>query len=198
MSKRRVKAESGYCDPRSLPRGPNGRCLCRQCGVEVKPPRITFCSNECVHEWKVRTNPGYVRQMVHRRDKGVCASCGVDCDAARRRLNELARAIQSLPRTPENIPSIAWMYARKDPPSPSHPLLVELIELSGRVGIRAQNRCMSLWQADHILPVVEGGGECGLDNYRTLCVGCHKRETAALAKRRAEARKAAPRTGSRQ
>ena len=45
-----------------------------------------------------------------------------------------------------------------------------------------------LWQADHILPVIEGGGECTLDNLRTLCTGCHREETAALAKRRAEAR----------
>ena len=45
-----------------------------------------------------------------------------------------------------------------------------------------------LWQADHILPVIEGGGECTLDNLRTLCTACHHEETAALAKRRAEAR----------
>eukprot|EP00976_Prorocentrum_cordatum_P075602 1181956-Prorocentrum_minimum.AAC.10 len=24
------------------------------------------------------------------------------------------------------------------------------------------------WQADHIVPVAEGGGECDLNNYRTL------------------------------
>lgn len=46
-----------------------------------------------------------------------------------------------------------------------------------------------LWQADHITPVIEGGGECGLDNFRTLCTRCHKEETAALARRRAEMRK---------
>jgi len=46
------------------------------------------------------------------------------------------------------------------------------------------------WHADHVVPVVEGGGECGLEGMRTLCVPCHKDETAALAKRRAEARKA--------
>lgn len=46
-----------------------------------------------------------------------------------------------------------------------------------------------LWQADHIIPVIEGGGECGLENYQTLCTPCHKEETAALAKRRAIARK---------
>ena len=36
------------------------------------------------------------------------------------------------------------------------------------------------WQADHIVPVSEGGGECDLDNFRTLCTRCHAQETARL------------------
>ena len=47
-----------------------------------------------------------------------------------------------------------------------------------------------LWQVDHIKPVIEGGGECGLDNLRTLCTDCHKQETKELAARRARERKA--------
>jgi hypothetical protein len=43
----------------------------------------------------------------------------------------------------------------------------------------------SLWEADHIVPVSEGGGQCGLDNYRTLCVPCHKAETARLKREQA-------------
>lgn len=31
----------------------------------------------------------------------------------------------------------------------------------------------SLWDADHMVPVSEGGGCCGLDNIATLCVPCH-------------------------
>lgn len=34
------------------------------------------------------------------------------------------------------------------------------------------------WHADHILMVAEGGGECGTDNARTLCVLCHASVTA--------------------
>ena len=30
-----------------------------------------------------------------------------------------------------------------------------------------------LWEADHIVPVKDGGGCCGLENYRTLCRKCH-------------------------
>jgi hypothetical protein len=41
----------------------------------------------------------------------------------------------------------------------------------------------NLWDADHILPVAEGGGECDLSNMRTLCLRCHKLETAALRER---------------
>ena len=47
----------------------------------------------------------------------------------------------------------------------------------------------TFWHADHIVPVVRGGGQCGLDNYRTLCVPCHKAETARLARERAEERR---------
>ena len=39
------------------------------------------------------------------------------------------------------------------------------------------------WEADHIVPVAEGGGLCGLDGYRTLCKQCHGRESGKLRKR---------------
>jgi 5-methylcytosine-specific restriction endonuclease McrA len=41
------------------------------------------------------------------------------------------------------------------------------------------------WEADHIIPVSQGGGCCGLENYRTLCIPCHKKMSAKLAKNRA-------------
>jgi len=41
----------------------------------------------------------------------------------------------------------------------------------------------SFWEADHIVPVSEGGGCCGLENYRTLCMRCHKAESAELRRR---------------
>jgi len=49
----------------------------------------------------------------------------------------------------------------------------------------------SFWNADHILEVVEGGGECDLGGYQTLCVPCHKKKSAAYLKQRALARKLA-------
>jgi 5-methylcytosine-specific restriction endonuclease McrA len=41
----------------------------------------------------------------------------------------------------------------------------------------------TLWDADHIVPVAEGGGECDLGNVRTLCLHCHRVVTATLRER---------------
>ena len=62
------------------------------------------------------------------------------------------------------------------------------IEIDGRKAFLAElglawsdrNR-QTWWDADHIVPVAEGGGECDLSNYQTLCIMCHKKKTAAQA-----------------
>lgn len=35
----------------------------------------------------------------------------------------------------------------------------------------------SNWEADHIIPVFQGGGACDLSNFQTLCSSCHKEKT---------------------
>lgn len=44
------------------------------------------------------------------------------------------------------------------------------------------------YEADHKIPVVEGGLNC-LANLRTLCLPCHRGETRKLAARRAKSRR---------
>jgi len=142
----------GWADRESLPKGPNGRNLCRWCDIEVPKGRITFCSDWCVEEWRLRTDPGYLRDKVFERDKGICAVCSVNCEAAWIQLKRLrgAARVRTL---------LEW-------------------------GVKPRAR-KSLWDADHIVPVVEGGGECDLANLRTLCLKCHRAATAELRKRRA-------------
>jgi len=41
-----------------------------------------------------------------------------------------------------------------------------------------------LWEADHIIAVVEGEGECDLENIQTLCLRCHCKKTKQLRERR--------------
>ena len=137
----------GPADRSLLQKGDNGRALCRWCQLEVPARRFTFCSEWCVHEWRLRTNPGYLREQVEKRDRGICALCATDTVAA---YNHLKRSRGT---------------AR-----------LKLLERWGLVRMVRK----SLWDADHIVPVAEGGGECDLQNLRTLCLICHKRQTAEL------------------
>jgi 5-methylcytosine-specific restriction enzyme A len=154
VSTNRTNPNRGWCSPNRLPKGPNGRALCRQCTTEVPPGRRSFCSVVCVEQWKIKSDPGFVRKKVYERDRGVCGLCGVDTMLAFR-------------RQPKEFPGSAYA--------------------SVRGGWRGTG---SFWQADHITPVCEGGGECDLSNLRTLCTACHRAETAALAKRRAKEKRA--------
>lgn len=141
----------GVADGDCLPKGPEGRALCRWCNLEVPKGRRTFCSDWCVHEWRMRTDASYLRELVFRRDRGVCARCGLDC------VREWGR-----------IRRLRW--ARR-------------CRVLAEWGVKARHR-RSLWDADHIVPVVEGGGECDLANLRTLCLKCHSAVTAELRERR--------------
>jgi hypothetical protein len=142
----------GFADRSALPKGTNGRTLCRWCSLEVPPRRFTFCSAWCVHEWRLRSDPSYLRQQVLLRDRGICAICRADTRAA---YGELRRSRGS--------------HRQK---------------LLARWGLQRLSR-KTLWDADHILPVVEGGGECDLKNLRTLCLLCHRQQTLELRRRRA-------------
>jgi 5-methylcytosine-specific restriction protein A len=51
-----------------------------------------------------------------------------------------------------------------------------------------RRRRRSLWDADHVTAVSEGGGECDLENIRTLCLRCHSLATRALRERRARSK----------
>lgn len=178
-------------------------CSCG-CGLIPKPPRRNWFSNACVEWWRERNDPGYIRQQVLKRDKGICAECRLDCCALQksvRHAKEVLRAYQ---------PDTHARKFRKDG-NWNKPFLCDKYERCLTIWqrwkhkrlqaarnrlerFRAQGWCLerkTFWDADHEIPVVEGGGGCGLENYRTLCTCCHKAATRALAKRRAERRREA-------
>jgi 5-methylcytosine-specific restriction enzyme A len=128
------------------------RPLCRWCQLEIlNRRRRTFCSDFCVHQWRLRSDPGYLRDQVFLRDRGICALCATDT----------VKAYSALKRTRGQARTVA-------------------LEMWGLRSVRARR---SLWDADHILPVAEGGGQCDLDNLRTLCLLCHREVTADLRRR---------------
>jgi 5-methylcytosine-specific restriction enzyme A len=149
VSRLRAKAGGWVERPRRA-----GTGQCRWCGRPVPKGRYTFCGEACVGEWKLRTDPGFLREKVFERDRGVCAICGVDTEALRKNKRKLDYA------------------ARR--------------RFEKEWGARR-----SLWDADHVQPVVEGGGECGLANMRTLCLKCHRAVTAELRRRRTALRSTA-------
>jgi 5-methylcytosine-specific restriction protein A len=51
--------------------------------------RRTFCSDACVHEWRLRSSGSYLRDCVLARDHGICAICRIDTIALRRRILRL-------------------------------------------------------------------------------------------------------------
>lgn len=210
MSTRRA-AKGGWVDgDPDLPRGPNGRVLCRRCATEVPPGRRrTFCSQQCVDEHIVRTSPSRARRLVALRDRGVCALCGLDTEYLRctaEWLAWLAWRRWSFTRDCTGSYMLDWdgrdaAELRGDQRA-AEALERLAREFFGRVG-HGQPRRWSrpsiltahLWEMDHIVPVVEGGGECGLDGLRTLCLPCHRAETAALRRRLAARRQNGVRAG---
>jgi hypothetical protein len=65
------------------------RPLCRWCGKDVPPPKLTFCGPECVHEYLLRSDPRYLRQKVFERDRGVCSVCKLDTMQIQRELSDV-------------------------------------------------------------------------------------------------------------
>jgi 5-methylcytosine-specific restriction enzyme A len=127
--------------------------MCRWCKGVVSGRRRTFCSDACVHEWRLRSSPTYLRTCVFTRDRGICALCGIDTEGERRRIARLGFGAR----------------------------MRELRDLHAH-GVIHRGR-KSWWEADHILPVVEGG-DSNLENLRTLCVPCHRGVTTELRLRR--------------
>lgn len=178
MSTRRVGLSAWQWDKKhGIEYGPNGFRLCRLCKTETTYKRATLCSEACRTRWDLMTSPGYARSLVYQRDKGVCTLCGLDTDLLMKMIEGPKQAFYSARRDWREAPRQSFI---RSVGFNLHPLLYRL------------GRTVTLWDADHIVPVVEGGGECELSNLRTLCLWCHKAETAALAKRRAAARRPAP------
>lgn len=145
-------------------RGPNGRRLCRWDGNEVVPPRRTFCSDACSHEWRVRSSVTYLRQCVYNRDRGVCAKCGRDTRLTKIRLEDAQTRAMERASVFSESPMAEW---RKDQ---EYILFLRTPPLT----LTVYEAERPLWQADHLVPVAAGGGLVGLSGLRTLCVWCHK------------------------
>ena len=130
------------------------RGVCRWCGEPIlhldgakagEPNLRRRWHPECVEAYN-DSDPREVRRRLRKRDRGLCASCGLDTLALKKSLKGrgMARALRERGFVPRR----------------------------------------SLWEVDHIVPLVDGGGH-DMTNLQSLCTPCHKRKTAAEATARA-------------
>lgn len=140
----------GFIDPQILPLNEDGFRACRYCKKSIKPPKRTFCSSDCVHEYRLRSDGSYLRSCVFDRDQGICSICNIDT-------KETAQLL---------------LDSRSDTDAKIQ--LLKRYNINETRKITPNKNGGGLWDADHIIPVKDGGGECGMDNIRTLCISCHK------------------------
>lgn len=158
-------------------RDADGRRLCRWCDQPVPPPKMTFCSAECIHEWKLRSQPSYLRTFVEERDHGICALCGIDTF-------ELQKHLRALYKSVVGADGRAWYRSKTLWPVSFGPVVKEAARF--RLSVPQLFRLLERrhpYDIDHTVPLIEKGGH-GMDNVRSLCLGCHSGESAKLAKRR--------------
>ncbi len=151
----------------------DGKYLCRWCDKVLTGRATSFCSTACTDEALIRCWPSHARKLVFKRDKGVCGACGLDTVKAETIIKAHAKEVHG-PMVPCWGNNMRQMRGS------------EAVEMF--LNLKRGNR-RTLWEANHILPVIEGGGACGLDNFETLCLWCHRDHTKELRARMRQAKK---------
>lgn len=131
----------------------------------AKRAKSVYCSQACAEEGRVRRGGMFasvnLRSSVFALENGVCSLCGLNAHQLFLEVLSLhpAQRLNKLLSVPQ------WQLPK------SSKALDRLLN-DPKEG--------NFWQVDHIEAVAEGGGGCGLENLRTLCVPCHNKETAKL------------------
>jgi 5-methylcytosine-specific restriction protein A len=155
------------CRALDTERAPSGRHLCRECRRESVAPFRFYCSRECQEAFAVKRSWAAAVAAVDRRDNGKCAQCGREAVKLR---DQFFRLRMRLMHNDSGVRAAAGEERRA------------LVEALNAEGFALPTYCTSptwgqLYQVDHIVPVVCGGGACDLSNLQTLCTGCHRKKT---------------------
>lgn len=155
-----------------LPRRPP--LVCRVCDEPTKDRRNTFCSYECRDAFNMVHSTPYIRMRVFERDTGICAECEINCNQLERRVYGYSSMVKKIYRT--EIPMRDYAERKA--------MAIQLREF----GFDARVTITTLWDADHIVALDEGGSFL-LDNLQTLCHPCHKKKTAEQVGRKGKLRR---------
>ncbi len=169
--------------------GPVPKGHCTWCRQPVKKPRRSWCGQACIDEYLIRSSPTRARSKTWERDGGCCQLCGLDVGALEQAKRDLVHRTAGTWRIPGTE---RYETRRRTQEQPEWKEAIAVMVALGYTVTQAWRSGEPLWNCDHIVPVSEGGGACGLDNLRTLCVPCHRTVTAQWRAQRAAERKAGP------
>jgi 5-methylcytosine-specific restriction endonuclease McrA len=116
--------------------------------------RDLFCSSKCMVDYSSISSGTGLRRAVRQRDRGVCDKCGRDMAALVERLKSLTSEADRIELLVHD--DTRWIVRAKQK---------NRLVQDPREGLA--------WEADHVVAVADGGGQCTADNMRTLCVPCH-------------------------
>lgn len=159
---RRRSVKLPYHNPRGTPLGQR---ICVWCGKGLTGRKIDWCSRRCV-----------LTYQIARGDQGAARSW-------------LRFGPEELDRQPRAYPIMRCALCDLDVSDEAiERRAAELVTEVGRKA-HAHSRRQLAWEADHIVPLVEGGA-AHPSNLRILCRPCHLSETRKLRGRMAERRRA--------
>ncbi|KAK7505565.1 hypothetical protein BaRGS_00003310 [Batillaria attramentaria] len=128
-----------------------------------------FCSRTCADTHWIKSNTAYLRSSVYDVQHGVCQLCHFDAHSF-------------------------FCQVRDTPDLKQRAKIIGSGKYSS-LGTSVKKQMISkpyeglFWHVDHIRPVWDGGGQCDIDNLRTLCTPCHSSVTSRQATKRAQARR---------
>ncbi|XP_074644008.1 uncharacterized protein LOC141900831 [Tubulanus polymorphus] len=124
-----------------------------------------FCSKQCSEQHWVKTSREYGRKIIYEVEQGICQICKFNAEQFFTQIKvtkDLERRAQLIKDSPYNI------------------LKPEVKDRMVTKPYRGQ-----FWHVDHIKAVMDGGGQCDIDNLRTLCVLCHQKVTSSQKRQQA-------------
>jgi 5-methylcytosine-specific restriction endonuclease McrA len=170
----------------------SGQRVCVWCGKALPSgkKKKRWCSQKCVDEFLIiKGDMGLVRAKLRKRERECCQGCGGDLKALAQVLRIDLEALGS-----PNIRASTFMtiwgrwrdwFGKKQKGELDHHAAGFILGPSPPASVvhtrllLQQFSRRSLWQADHIVAVEDGGSGTDLSNLQLLCTKCHLGKTNA-------------------
>ena len=150
---------------------------------DITNPSLLFCSIKCENDMKLKSSGGAIRAQIMKRDRGICEKCKLNC-------TKMIQRLQAIEKDGDDDGNDSWRARRERLLGQHYPDFTSRLTKAQKNGLIEKALSGRAWQADHIVGVFEGGGQCTLANMRTLCTACHRDVTAHQAAQRKKERAA--------